>query len=306
MTDLKWAAGVALMAMVLSASCVPPQSGAIGPEGYEQTKVKYRLGFSDPAKHEFLPTDWVVDNYAGAGSDWTEKSGKQYRAIRELDMDGNGTISALERKEESLFDLRFVNTRDNAVIWLKVHPLATQNAKRDLDVILENYADGLAGAGLFEQSSLFGLKADMARQFTSFIVRKEATQVGALPAIRGVIEIADVEKLRLDAAHRDSKAELLFAKVTYVDPFDRHTDSRDGLLVIGYYDDASRFDSHLADFHALLGRISVPPSAVPPDATPVKLPSLPAAQPGSTPSGESQSATPAPATAPPGGAAVQP
>ena len=214
----KWlAAGGLVLGLALGAGC-SPASGALGPTGYEQSLVKYKLGYSDPTTKKFLPDDWVLDNYAynPANDSWSEKKGNEYRAVRWLDEDGDGTISESERTTESIFDLRFVNARDNAVIWLKVHPLAFSDSKRDLEVVLENYADGLAGTGLFEQSSLFNLTHDKTRQYTTFVVSREATKVGPLAAIQGVIEIAYVEKLRLDPKHRDSKAELVFARVKYL------------------------------------------------------------------------------------------
>ena len=278
MTSAKWLLGLGL---VLCAACTPA-SGALGPQGYEQSLAKYQLRYADAARQKFLPDDWVLDNYAYKLDEkkWEEKTGEQYRAVRLLDENGDGTVSASERNKENIFDLRFVNSRDNAVIWLKVHPMNPTYAGRDLDVILENYADGLEGTGLFEQSTLFGMVADKTRHFTTFMVKKEPTTLnGALPAIRGVIEIADVEKLRLDASHRDSKAELVFAKVTYLEtvsgkqnaprwPIVSSSDMetvyrRTGLLVIGYYDDAARFESHLADLHALLKQLVIPATAIP-------------------------------------------
>ena len=291
MTSWKWLLGWGL---VLCAACTSA-SGALGPQGYEQSLTKYRLDYADATRQKFLPDDWMLDNYTYNPSSrkWSEKKGDQYRAVRHLDEDGDGTISSSERKIENIFDLRFVNSRDNAVIWLKVHPLLPSYASVDLEVILDDYADGLEGSGLFEQSTLFGLAQDKARHFTTFVVKKEPTALGALPAIRGVIEIADVEKLRLDATHRDSKSELVFAKVTYREklginrpaaprwPVVTEIDKgsaltvyyalRTALLVIGYYDDAARFESHLADLHALLGQIAIPASAIPPDASPVIL-----------------------------------
>jgi hypothetical protein len=285
MSDTKWLLGLAL---VLSTAC-SPGSGAFGADGYEQALAKYRVDYVDRSAKKFLPDDWRLDNYSfdPQRSEWKEKTGDQYLALRLLDENGDGSISASEKHTENIFDLRFVNIRDNSVIWLKVHPLAFQDAGRDLDVILENYADGLEGTGLFEQSSLFGLKTDKVRHYTTFIVKKEPTALGPLPAIRGVIEIADVEKLRLDNKHRDAKAELLFAKVAYLQPLAHRnstqwptvqsTDTivpilqakRVGLLVIGYYDDASRFESHLPDLRALLKQVVIPASAVPePSALP--------------------------------------
>jgi len=296
--------------LVLCVACTKT-NGAWGPQGYEQSMAKYRVDFSDANRKQFLPDDWRLDNYTydTTSKKWHEKEGKQYRAQRLLDEDGDGTVTSSETHTESIYDLRFVNSRDNAVIWLKVHPMEASQANLDLDVLLENYADGLAGTGLFEQSSLFGLAVDKVRHFTSFIVKKEPTALGQLPAIRGVIEIADLDKLRLDRNHRDSKAELVFAKVIYLEdlgPNKPHASrwpiaeglssngqyvhykaQRTGLLVIGYYDDATRFESHLPDLHALLDRIVIPESAIPPNAA------LPA-------QASAAAATPAPSASSPG------
>lgn len=316
----KW---VSALRLVLSVSLVSmvgctPASGALGATGYEQSVVKYQLGYSDPAAKKFLPDDWRLDNYASdpTTGEWTEKTGHEYRATRWLDEDGDGTISLDERKQENIFDLRFVNARDSAVIWLKVHPVAFGDSKKDLDVVLENYADGVAGAGSFEQSSLFGLKTDTARQYTTFIVSKKATSLGALAAISGVVELADVEKLRLDPQHRDSKAELCFAHVKYLGRWHPkpiknsvwpvitqetkrghdYAEVRTGLLVIGYDNDARRFDSHLADFHALLARLVVPASAVPDFNEPPTI--QVATGPSTTAAPESPSAVPSTTPAP--------
>jgi len=291
-----------VLGWVLTTGCTPA-SGGLGPTGYEQAVVKYKLSYANAATQKFLPEDWAIDNftYAADKRTWQEKTGDQYRAIRLLDEDGDGTISDSERTEENVFDLRFVNSRDSAVIWLKVHPMAFRNSKRDLDVMLENYADGLAGAGLFEQSSLFGLEQNVARQYTTFVVEKEPIALGPLSAIRGVIEIAEVEKLRLDRSHRDSKAELVFAKISYLHPLGNvgaknslwpvvagqnqagYFEKRTGLLVIGYYDDAARFETHLADFHGLLSRLQIPPEAVPDDNAPPKIAQAPKLAPSAAP-----------------------
>jgi hypothetical protein len=308
--------------LVLCVACGGSASGALGPQGYEQSLTQYRVNYADAGRKKFLPDDWALDNYAfdPSSGKWHEKKGDQYRALRLLDEDGDGTISPSEKNKENLFDLRFVNSRDGAVIWLKVHPMEATDADRDLDVILDSYANGLEGSGLFEQSTLFGLTQDKARHFTTFMVKKQPLALGQLPAIRGVIEIADVEKLRLDPTHRDSKAELIFAKVTYFEKLGinkpraprwpivtedsiahpgmtTYKARRTGLLVIGYYDDAARFESHLADLHALLDQIVIPDSAIPPNAAPVVLaPSVAPKTPAPEPSVPVEPAASAPAT----------
>lgn len=285
----KWCGFVVSSSLLLGCAST---SGVIGPQGYQQSVVKYQVDYLDADKQSFLPDDWALDNYTrDTDGEWSEKTGKEYQATRELDEDGDGDISPSEKNKESIFDLRFVNQRDGAVIWLKVHPLAFADSKRELEVILDNYADGLAGAGLFEQSSLFGLRTDKERHYTTFVEKKVSTNIGPVGAILGLIEIAEVEKLRLDATHRDSKAELLFAKVRYREPLnwtqtarwpvetvkEKRFQVRTGLLVIGYYDSASRFDSHLADFNGLLARIQIPAKAIPPGNARPEIHSPPAA-----------------------------
>ncbi|HEX2669271.1 MAG TPA: hypothetical protein VHM25_00285 [Polyangiaceae bacterium] len=321
MTGWRWFLG---LGVVLFAFDCTPVSGALGADGYEQSLTKYRVNYADKARRKFLPDDWLLDNFAYDSSrgQWLEKNGEQYRAERRLDEDGDGTISRHERRSENIFDLRFVNTRDNAVIWVKVHPLEPAYAGRDLDVMLENYASGLEGTGLFEQSTLFGLEVNRARHFTTFTVKKEATTLGPLPAIVGVLEIADVEKLRLDSTHRDSKAELTFAKVTYRQTVrgksmlpwpvvsrtggDQGTETVyqcTGLLVVGYYNDAARFDAHVADVHSLLSQIVIPASAVPAGSSPRSLASAPPSAVAPTPAPSPAAPTPAAASAAPAPAA---
>lgn len=318
-----------LLVLGLCTGCA--SSGALGPNGYKQAKVNYEVTYSDPANQRFLPEDWALDNfvYDSAKSSWSEKKGNEYRAVRELDEDGDGTIEPSETKKENIYDLRFVNTRDSAVIWVKVHPLTPSTAKRDLDVVFDSYANGLEGTGLFEQSTLFGIEHDKARHFTTFVVDKRAVWLGPLACVRGTVEIADVEKLRLNAAHRDTKSTLLFAHVVYDEPLygsqpagaewpvTREPESkhkvlkRTGLLVAGYYADAKRFDAHVGEFESFLTHIVIPPGAVPdanglpalagPSAAPVEA-GTPAAPPSTEPVAPASTALPpapaAPAPAP--------
>lgn len=294
-----------------------PRGGALGADGYEQALTKYHVNYVDKANRKFLPGDWTLDNftYDPTYGTWTEKSGERYRTVRQLDENGDGTVSRSERSRERLFDLRFVNSSDGAVIWLKVHPLEPTYSARDLEVMLKDYTSGLEGSGLFEKSTLFSLEASKVRNYTALTVSKEATTLGPLPAIRSVIELAEVH----------SKAELVFAKVAYLEttkgeamlrwPVVKRTDTsqgiqtvyrRTGLMIIGYYCDAARFDSHVADLRTLIAQIAIPASAVPPVLTAPAAAKLatatpaPVAPPPSTPApaattNATHSAMPAPA-----------
>jgi hypothetical protein len=51
-----------------------------------------------------------------------------------------------------------LNGRDNGVIWVKAHPFLLADSHRELEVMLNDYADGLSGAGLYAQSNLFSIE----------------------------------------------------------------------------------------------------------------------------------------------------
>jgi hypothetical protein len=48
---------------------------------------------------------------------------------------------------EPIYDLRLANVHDDGFIWSKAHPLTFDDSRLNLDVIIANYADSLAGTG---------------------------------------------------------------------------------------------------------------------------------------------------------------
>jgi hypothetical protein len=257
-----------------------PKVGVIGPGGFEQARYEYRLAYRDPSQKQFLGPDWQLDNYYmdPAWHELKPKQGPDYVAVREFDQNGDGVISAYEKNEEPIYDLRFVNAQDDGVIWLKAHPVARVDSRRDLEVVLNNYADGLAGTGLYAQGNLFSIERAKQRQFTTFVTAKEPVKVGPLTGLAGLIEIAEVEKLRLDPQYRSEKVKVVFLRFGYceqsdlnVGPIDNATPvtrnghtcyRRPALFIAGYANTVARFDSHLKDFDQALGQLSFPSDSV--------------------------------------------
>ena len=260
------------------------EGGALDPSGFRQDTYGYRVSYADAKLQSFLGADWLLDNYypSERTGKLVAKGGDAYVATREFDADGNGQIEAGERSREDIYDLRFTNTHDDGVIWLKAHPLLASEAQRDLEVMVSDYADGLAGEGLYAQSNLFSIERSRARRFVTFVVDRTPIKVGPLQGLSATIEVAEAEKLKLDPAHRDSKIQIVFAPLNFytskrardgnwpvvdVDGKQRH--KRPGLFVAGYVDSAARFTDHLAEFAALLQRITFTSDYVVPDAPPV-------------------------------------
>jgi hypothetical protein len=268
-----------------------PKVGVIGPAGFENAVYEYRVSYRDPAQKMFLGPDWQLDNYYfnTATNSYKAKTGPDYVAEREFDLDGDGTISLSEKSSEPIYDLRFVNTKDDGVIWIKAHPVAIVDRQRDLEVVLNNYADGLSGTGLYAQGNLFSVEHAKSRAFTTFVTMKEPITLGGLPGLAGEIEIAEVEKLRLDPKYRSEKVKVAFVRFVFHESM-YHTETwpvvqykgaqvyeRPALLIAGYFNRIANFDSHVKEFDETLKQLSLGPSSAIPGrpSTPVPSSSAP-------------------------------
>jgi hypothetical protein len=281
---------VALGCLLLS-GCVH-NSGQFGATAYLQSDYGYKVAYSDAAGKAFAGGDWTLDNYfVDERGNSKPKKGNNYEAKREFDEDGDGQISSSETSQEYIYDLRLLNGRDNGVIWVKAHPLLPTDAHRDLEVVLNDYADGLSGAGLYAQSNLFSIERVHERHFTTFVTAKSDVNVGDVPGLEGTVELAEVEKLRLDPSFRSAKVRVVLVKFYFYEcnshtratrpwPIVTHDgDScfqRPGLLVVGYYNTADRFSADLPEFEHIVQRISFPPGSLMDDVKPSVVAEKPA------------------------------
>jgi hypothetical protein len=310
-----------------------PKAGVIGPAGFAQETYHYNVSYRDPVKKLFLPADWQLDNYYDYfEGTWKPKEGPAYQAVREFDANGDGTISESEKNSEFIYDLRFTHTKDDGIIWIKAHPVAASDARRDLDVELNDYADGMAGTGLYAQGNLFSLEKLKARTYTTFVTSRQPIKVGSLTGLVGEIEIAEIERLRLDPKHRSGKLRVVLARFIYEEQDNSPASATDqtglahigvpgapaitrdagatkrqggvvwrnglayrertGLLVAGYYNTMSRFDEHVKDFDQILGQLSLTTGSSAPEESGVNI---------RTPAASSASPPAAPATPPDAG-----
>jgi hypothetical protein len=253
-----------------------PTAGVLSAAGYSQETYHYRIGYRDVGQKIFITPDWQLDNYYldPKFNTLKPKGGPNYEATREFDADGDGVISDFEKTEEFIYDLRFTHAKDDGIIWVKAHPVAASDARRDLEVELGDYADGMAGTGLYAQGNLFNLEKVKARTYTTFVTSKHPVTVGPLSGIVGEIELADTERLRIDSKYRSGKVKVLLARfVTQPAPRGRATMNRPAssvqssssmvpaLLIVGYYNTAAKFDEHVKDFDLLLGQLSLSPGS---------------------------------------------
>jgi hypothetical protein len=291
----------------LAGACATGKT-AFGPTGYEQLDFHYQIAYTQPTNQRVLRGEWRLDNltYDDRANEFVHKKGPDYRWTREEDTDGDGTISRNERYEEGIYDLKYVNARDRGVIWTKAHPLLLNRAGQDLDVILESYADQLSGEGLYAAGTVFSAETVKARKYVSFLVERAPIQIGPNLGVSAIIELAESERLRLDPNHRSTRLKIVLTKMAFRNP-EGTGQGLDGiqaetvrcgtsicrqgiaLLVVGYYNDASHFGEHVAEFDDFVKRLSVPPEGAMPDrwrsrpvkamtaAAPAAAPATPAA-----------------------------
>ncbi len=260
-------------------------AGQLDTTAFVQADYGYKVAYVDPKTKALAGADWTIDNfYVDKRGKWQPKGGADYQATREFDANGDGQIEFGERSTEYIYDVRLVNARDNGILWVKAHPVRGADAHRELDVVLNNYADGLAGAGLYAQSNLFNVEHVHERRFTTFVNAKQAVDVGGLRGLEATIELAETDKLQVDPSSRSEKVRIALLKLYFYEStrsapgcgdrwpvFTKGKESlcrRPGLLMVGYANTADRFADHVADFEQLLQRISFEPGSRTEDDTP--------------------------------------
>ena len=166
--------------------CATTGGGAWDASGYTQQVYGWNAAY--PAGQQaLLGPEWQLDNWKKGDrrNASQEKTGGRYSAMSAEDEDGDGRrLCASEQKEVVLYDSKFLNARDNGVIWIQTRPVSPRRTSGAiLDVLVENYADSLVGSGLYEQGTLFGTAKAMARSFTTFVKDKTATKLGPHRAV---------------------------------------------------------------------------------------------------------------------------
>jgi hypothetical protein len=280
-----WLPGILVLAGV-GAGCVT-SGGAFNDKGYRQSAFGYQVAFRDANAKSLAGPDWQIDSHRrdSISGAWEQKLGADYVAEREEDLNQDGSIDADERSEEAIHDLKLLNKKNNGVIWAKAHPLLPENAETELEVVLDNYVDALTGNGRYAQSNLFGVGRVKTRNYTTFLVDKKIERIGSGDALSGTIEIAEVDRLKSDPAHRSGIIKVLLVKFRcftidncrryhpryqrregmrelnrwpLVDCRGKQCRARVGLLVLGYYNTPAYYAAGLPEVDDFFTRVSFP------------------------------------------------
>jgi hypothetical protein len=270
--------GGVLYIAISSLDCV--STGAIDPQGYRHTDFGYAVRSLEPGSAQFLPPHWQLDNFQidRVSGQWEQKTGGHWKAVRRVDLNGDGVIDKSETNEEPAYDLHFVHEVNGGIIWVKAHPVRKDRGRLALDVVLDDYIDSLRGTGLFEQGDLFGLETVVARKFTTFVPERKSTKVAGRPAVEAVIALAETDRLEIDKSERSGIVRVVmirfpfYVKASVTGPNESQVfDGKDGhryvkrnaLLVIGYYNTPRYFKENVGDLDGLLTRVTLPSGSPP-------------------------------------------
>jgi hypothetical protein len=269
-------------------------AGAWDENGFNQKAYGWTAQYPK-GQAELLDANWRLDNWERTeDGSWAEKTSDKYMVKVGQDEDRDGKISSGERHTVPLYDLKFTSATDNGVVWVQTRAVLEWDAQKDLDVLIENYADSLAGTGLYEQGTVFGTATAKARSFTTFVKDKHELKIGPHEGLSAIIEVAESDRLRADPTWRSAKIRLAITKFKY--RFEKTPattndsgnsipavyEDRTAVMLIGYFNDAQRFDAGLPVFDAVVSRLhwpepmfwrpSKPPKTAPAEPPPSSTP----------------------------------
>jgi hypothetical protein len=249
-------------ALALSVGCTP--ASTFGADGYHHELLPYSVHYSSPPKKTFVSEDWKIDNYetAADGSPTQPKSGEHYRGTIRLDL-GNQQYRTLSA---DYFDLRLENKRTAAVLWVQTRPADADDIERDLRVLVEEFAEQLAGANLYlEERDSTEKSRPVARErsFATKIVDGQNVKFQGRDAYVATIEIANVDQLKLDPNARSFIAKIMFVRTGYTRDLNDDVSDRPHhvpiFMRIGYGAGPAEFGPGLPDYEAFQKLIDLSP-----------------------------------------------
>ncbi len=126
----------------LAAACHPSASGSLNATGFQNDSFAYKVAISGGS----IGDDWDLDNYTKNGDgNFVPKGGGIYETTVLIDANDDGTVDAQEKT--STYDLRFRNTKDDAVIWLRTMPVSPSFNAKGMGEIAKKYIDDIPGSG---------------------------------------------------------------------------------------------------------------------------------------------------------------
>jgi hypothetical protein len=262
----RWALVLALGLPALA--CGPSVRGAISADGFRHNDYACRVL---PMKDGRLMGEaWKLDNFYeddefDADSGQTKKvtkpkDGKNYVVEYQLDHDGDGEVDA--EVEELVYDLRFEHREHDGVVFLRTIPLSTDMKHKKLSVLMDRYVEQIAGAGYEVVSLNSKVNFLVEKRYAAALVSKSATKVAGRDAYIAILDVANIDQLKIDPKARKERVELVLLHTDFVYRKESGTPGAPVsefpvLMFAGYANTPDEFAIGESEFHDFLNRIEI-------------------------------------------------
>jgi hypothetical protein len=253
--------GGLLIALLGGAGCAVPNAGVISPGKYQSKLYPLSLtgGSADqasPASAGLMPPGWRLDNFWGKELPNRPKETESYMTNLEFDWDGDGRFEAQRR--EFAYLLRFESRLNDGVVWLRGIPVSTDLADMDLSALMTKFSDALSGAN-YETTRLTRETRTISEEhYASVITASAPCKWAGLECVTAAIDLANVDQLKLDPAHRSRRLRVVIARTPFhYEPSAVSSNGYPVYLFAGYSNLPANFEAGLPDFLSLLQRVSI-------------------------------------------------
>jgi hypothetical protein len=205
-----------LAALLLGAACTPQLGGALRPDGYHHNLFPMHMRSINNQSQQFVSLDWRLDNFKMGTEGWEQKLGPGYANEAIIDLSGDTTADTPARSTTQVpaFDVLLKHRRTGAQMWMRTELLPVTYRERTLETLVAEYAERLSGTA-FIGVSVYPYSVGVTRAYATKVVSSNPTKVGDRDAHEAVIEVANLDQLRLDPQSRAAIMHVVFVETGY-------------------------------------------------------------------------------------------
>lgn len=228
-------------------------AGTFQPDGFHHADLPIVVRYHSPSSWGFVGPDWRVDNFLldDTGKPGQAKTAKGYVEDRAIDYDGDGRADA--QRDVPVYDLRLVNRRTDAAMWLQEIPLPERDKDRSLQVLLDDLVESISGTGFYSVPLGHRRSTVRANTFAARVVKSDAGQLGGFPSLDATIEVVNLDQQKVDPSAKAAVGRVILVRTAYAKwvfagtPGDRSFRTST-VTVLGCESKAREFEATNADF----------------------------------------------------------
>jgi len=231
-------------------------TGSLSPTGFSHGKYAYEIG-NPTGSPTLLGDDWILDSaFVSPEGDLRPKRTDDYKTSILFDVDGDGVF---ETEETALvYDLRYEHRVHSGVIWLRTVPISNTLRQKELRVLMQDYVDGVAGAG-YELVNVGEKTAMIERRYAADIVSRGPGTLGGKPSFAVDFGVANIDQVQVKQDARRTRVMVVISRPGFEHEVRQGTRVELAhfpvLFIAGYSSLPEDFEKGLVDFESLLKRV---------------------------------------------------